>query len=88
VGRLVVLITLALWPAAAPASGAGLDPSFGRGGWTSVFALPDRTQLQQATDVAVQPDGKIVATAAPAGDRIVVAGEIGEALAVARYVAP
>jgi uncharacterized delta-60 repeat protein len=67
VGRLVALITAALWLAAAPASGAGLDPSFGRGGLTSVFALPDRTQLHQATDVAVQPDGKIVATAESIG---------------------
>lgn len=60
--RLVLLIAAALWLTAAPASGAQLDPSFGGRGWMTMFQLPDGAELGEPTDVAVQPDGKILVT--------------------------
>lgn len=61
---LLALVAAATWPAAAAAQ-AALDPAFGSGGRAS-FADPiggGTFSAEDAGDVAVQPDGKIVVAA-------------------------
>ena len=72
--RLVFLLAAVFYVTAAPALGAAPDPSFGGGGLVRTFEAPDGsgTQLKGATDVAVQPDGRIVVAAdvvGPLGER-------------------
>jgi uncharacterized delta-60 repeat protein len=63
-GRLAIATAVVLLVTAAPAWGQ-LDPSFGGRGWVSTFEVPfgSGTQPREATDVVVQPDGRIVVTA-------------------------
>jgi uncharacterized delta-60 repeat protein len=61
---LLGLLALATWPAAAGAQGA-LDPTFGSGGRASAAnPIGEGTfWADDASDVAIQPDGKILVAA-------------------------
>jgi uncharacterized delta-60 repeat protein len=61
--RALLLAAALLCLGAAPAH-AQTDPSFGGAGWVRAAGLPGQIALSAATGVAVQPDGRIVATAA------------------------
>jgi uncharacterized delta-60 repeat protein len=66
VRRSVLVMTAVLWLGAGPAWGQARDPSFGAGGLVFTFRLGE-AQLHAATDVAVQPDGRIVVTVEGSG---------------------
>src|SRR5918999_1066590 len=65
----VLVIAAAVWLSAAPAWGQARDPSFGAGGLVQTFLLGE-TRLHAATDVAVQPDGRIVVTVEGSGSPV------------------
>jgi uncharacterized delta-60 repeat protein len=74
IGHLLIFAACAvLCLSATPARATQLDPSFGGAGWVRTYELPGASfHLEDANDVAVQPDGKIVVAAdvsGPLGER-------------------